>query len=71
MSGARVRFDSGTGFLVNHPEVSRILAEHKASPEIILACIVVSGTVDTRRILRTEMSLAQGEGVKRQGACCV
>ncbi len=60
MSGAAVTFDGKKGFLVNIHEVSAIMAEHKASPEIIIACIVVSGTLDTRRILRSEIILAGG-----------
>jgi hypothetical protein len=50
----------GEPFVVHPAEVAKCTAAYQTDPEILLACIIVSGTLDTAVILRTEQHLAHG-----------
>jgi hypothetical protein len=41
-------------------EVARCTAAYRTDPEILLGCIIVSGTLDTAAVLRTEIQVANG-----------
>lgn len=50
--------------VVVHPEeVAKCTAAYESDPEILLGCIVVSGTLDTAAVLTTETRLAHGIAV--------
>ena len=42
----------GEPFIVHPREVAKCTAAYNTDPEILLGCIIVSGTLDTARILR-------------------
>ena len=48
----------GQPFIVDPREAAKAFKGYDTSPEVLLACIVVSGTLDTAEILRTEILLA-------------
>jgi (p)ppGpp synthase/HD superfamily hydrolase len=52
----------GEPWVVHPAEVAQSMATYQTDPEILLACIIVSGTLDTAAILRTETQLAHGVG---------
>jgi hypothetical protein len=43
----------GEPFIVQRAEVAKFTAVYETDPEIILACIIESGTLDTSAVLRT------------------
>lgn len=48
----------GEPFIVHPAEVAKFTAVYETDPEIILACIVESGTFDTSAVLRTAQRIA-------------
>jgi len=50
----------GEPFVVDPREVAKITAAYQTDPEILLGCIVVSGTLDTAIVLRAEQQLHHG-----------
>ena len=50
--------ESGQPFIVQPREVEKVFKDTLTSPEVILGCIIVSGTLDTSVILETEILLA-------------
>ena len=57
----------GEPFVVHPREVAKITAAYQTDPEILLGCIVVSGTLDTAIILRAEQHLQHGIKVDEAG----
>jgi hypothetical protein len=51
---------SGQPFIVATKEVEKITKEYRTDPEIILGCIIVSGTLDTAEVLKTEILFSAG-----------
>ena len=47
----------GKPFVVHPKEAAKVFKGYDTSPEVLLACIVISGTLDTAEVLRAEMSL--------------
>jgi hypothetical protein len=50
----------GEPFIVHPREVAKCTQAYQTDPEILLGCIIVSGTLDTAASLRTEQHLAYG-----------
>jgi len=48
----------GEPFIVHPAEVAKFTAAYETDPEIILACIIESGTLDTSAVLRTALRIA-------------
>ena len=53
----------GEPFIVLPAEVAKATATYQTDPEIILGCIIVSGTLDTAAVLRTITLLTHGLAV--------
>lgn len=51
---------SGEPFVVHPREVAKSFHGYDTDPEILLACMIVSGTFDTSQVCRTEIHLANG-----------
>ena len=51
---------SGQPFVVSPKEVVKCMPAYDSDPEIILGCIIVSGTLDTAEVLRAEQHLNYG-----------
>jgi hypothetical protein len=47
----------GQPFIVAPRDVVKTTAAYQSDPEILLACIIVSGTLDTAAVLRTDQNL--------------
>jgi hypothetical protein len=50
----------GEPFIVAPAEVAKCITSYQTDPEIILGCIIVSGTLDTAEVLRAEQHLTHG-----------
>ena len=50
----------GEPWVVHPAEVAKATAAYQTDPEILLGCIIVSGTPDTAIILRSEIRIAHG-----------
>jgi hypothetical protein len=50
----------GEPWVVHPAEVAKSTAAYQTDREILLACIIVSGTLDTAIVLRADMRLAHG-----------
>jgi hypothetical protein len=50
----------GEPFVVAPTEVAKSTKAYKTDPEVILGCIIVSGTLDTAAVLRTEIEINAG-----------
>jgi hypothetical protein len=50
----------GEPFIVDPREVVKTTSAYQTDPEILLGCIIVSGTLDTAAILRTEQRITHG-----------
>lgn len=50
----------GEPFVVHPSEVAKCTSAYQTDPEILLGCIIVSGTLDTAFVLRTETHLNAG-----------
>lgn len=50
----------GEPFLVHPSELAKSTAAYQTDPEILLGCMIVSGSLDTAVILRTEILLGNG-----------
>lgn len=50
----------GKPFVVHPKEAAKVFKECDTSPEILLACIVVSGTLDTAYALQAELKIFHG-----------
>jgi hypothetical protein len=48
----------GEPFVVHPREVAKTTAAYQTDPEILLGCIIVSGTLDTAMVLRADQQLA-------------
>jgi hypothetical protein len=53
----------GEPFIVAAREVSKVTKAYRTDPEIILGCIIVSGSFDTAAVIRTEILLDAGASV--------
>jgi hypothetical protein len=51
---------SGKPFIVAAREVAKCTKDYRTDPEIVLGCIIVSGTLDTAEVLRAEILLKNG-----------
>jgi hypothetical protein len=47
----------GQPFIVAPREVAKCTKDYRTDPEVILGCIIVSGTLDTAEVLRAEILL--------------
>jgi (p)ppGpp synthase/HD superfamily hydrolase len=50
----------GEPFVMHPREVAKATKAYQTDPEILLACIIVSGTQDTGEIIKTEINLTHG-----------
>jgi hypothetical protein len=50
----------GEPFVVAAAEVAKCMAAYRTDPEILLGCMIISGTLDTATVLRTEIQIASG-----------
>jgi len=57
----------GEPFVVHPREVAKVTAAYQTDPEILLGCIVVSGTLDTAIVLRVEQQLQHGIEIEEAG----
>ena len=58
ISDKKALLEKGQPFIVSPMEAEKVFKGYETSPEVLLACIVVSGTLDTAEVLRTEICLA-------------
>jgi hypothetical protein len=50
----------GEPFVVHPREAAKTTKAYQTDPEILLGCIIVSGTLDTAAVLRTDQDLPYG-----------
>jgi hypothetical protein len=51
---------SGQPMVVEPKQVAMITGDYRTDPEILLGCIIVSGTLDTLQVLQAEVELHHG-----------
>jgi hypothetical protein len=51
---------SGQPCIVAPKEVAKCTKDYRTDPEVLLGCIIVSGTLDTAEVLRAEIRLTAG-----------
>jgi hypothetical protein len=54
---------SGQPFIVATREVAKCTKSYRTDPEVLLGCIIVSGTLDTAEVLRAEVNLSYGAAI--------
>jgi hypothetical protein len=63
-AGKEALLARGEPFIVDPREVVKTTAAYQTDPEILLACIIVSGTLDTAAVLRTDQHVSLGLAVE-------